>query len=291
MHRPYITFTAVFVIAIVLCSAAPVTISDDNINPAVLEVRVPTSMHQGAYWVSGGPCSKGDIECMNKAALSYVNQIRSNANRAPLGPGTVAMLDNAMAHSRTMSKSGGIFHQKLNKLSPICNVRIAGENVAQNHEINMKPAGKGTDPAKMCVEQFRTSPPHYENLIESSFTNTVMGVLVGSDGYIWCTQTFSRSIKYGGGKCKKVPATSGGEASKHVAQEKNSGTEMRASTGHIFRNMTLRLMRGGKIVYLDLKCSKGGCKFCHRNWSRCMTEKRSITYDKRNSPSDSVHSR
>lgn len=138
---------------------------------------------------------------MNNLAVSYINILRTRYKIPKVSVGTIAMLENALDHSRAMAKHGGLYHQT--GPNTICGFDMAGENVSLNH-VFKNDEKKPTDPVKLCFEQFWGSEPHRNNLLASTATHFVQGVFVAEDGYIWCTQTFWKNVVYGEEKCAKA---------------------------------------------------------------------------------------
>lgn len=156
---------------------------------------------------TGGPCHLRDEECMSNQMLKYVNDYRKSQGLSKmLSSGSSSQLNNAMGHSKKMKQNGSIYHQKLSRVNLGCSAFFSGENVAKNHCIYGK---TNTDPARMCVDQFIESEPHRLNLINENHESVAMGVYISNDGYIWCTQTFTKSTKFStSGTCAPVKSTS-----------------------------------------------------------------------------------
>lgn len=151
----------------------------------------------------GRPCLLTDVYCMNSNARKYTNQIRNIARRRELGFGTEAMLRNAIAHSKHMERKNELFHQYLATTNLGCESFFAGENLAKN-SLEVAKHNSSVDPAWMCIEQFRNSPSHYNNMVANNVTETVMGVYV-LDENIWCTQLFTVNTKFSSeGECKRT---------------------------------------------------------------------------------------
>ncbi len=180
-----------------------------SVPPAPLPLnRSPFDLpYVGRRWVDGGPCARSDFRCMNVMALRYTNEIRARAGRYPLEMGTEYMLDNAMYHSQVQQRAGNIFHQDLGATPLGCSAHFSGENVAQNFV--WATPNRATDPARICVEQLRDSPPHYKNIISDYSRASVMGIYIDGRDWIWCTQTFAVNVAYGQGKCAMANAEAG----------------------------------------------------------------------------------
>jgi len=107
-----------------------------------------------------------------------------------LGMPTMSQEANAMKHSRDMMNVGGMFHQALPMSQEVgCNMWLTGENIA------MTPTSiiGGKDPATACMELWRNSASHYQNM-KSTSADTVAYGYASSNGKIWCTQTFGTFI-------------------------------------------------------------------------------------------------
>eukprot|EP00171_Calliarthron_tuberculosum_P012369 IDg12369t1 len=280
-------------LAFILCTISAFAISTATVVPRTQASRIsksPVSADRPALktsvreWVHGGPCSRSNYKCMNVVALKYVNKIRAQKNLSPYTLGTNAMLDNAMAHSFAQKRKGSLYHQDFRKVSLGCSSFLSGENVAMNHELMSR--GTPTDPAKLCVNQLRDSPPHYKNLVSDYHAQAVMGVVVANDGYIWCTQTFTVNTKYGNGRCARSGGTNLSAAKDtdipKAPRATKEDTKPHSSNNHIFRNKSLELRyRNRATVSLILRCSNSRCRYCHSSSSRCLSEKRSVKLDER----------
>lgn len=258
-------------------------------------------------WGPGGPCQRTDALCMNRVALIYANRIRAAAGRAPYEMGTLAMFENALAHSKRMAGRGRLFHQSLKGLNQApgfqCKSFISGENVAQNYV--PFDTSKPTDPAYMCMQQWKNSPGHYRNIISTYHKFVVVGVYIDSKHLIWCTQLFASTAAFGSGKCAK--ATGSSSARPPAATKQPSSTPSpspspspskvpptprpalpTSSYTFKYRYFYLRTRRGRRILY-GLRCATylvnrkftRVCRYCQYYNSRvCFSVTTSIRIDK-----------
>lgn len=161
--------------------------------------------------IPSAPCATGDNRCWNQLGLKHVNRLRTSRTRGralqPLKMGTERMFDIAMKHSMRMHKKAArrrsrgktvTYHQNPRRIDLGCNSWFSGENVAY---VARK---KAKDAAGLCLERFRKSPLHRNNLLSNVHRYVVLGVYVDSKGFVWCTQIFSTNTRFGGGKCKRA---------------------------------------------------------------------------------------
>ena len=192
--------------AVAFCTMLSLIDGASNPNMTKNSISKFTSLESAVRWQDHwvkGRCDAADYHCMNQRGLRLINKVRKKVPVPRLKMGTEAMLDNAMDHSRKLAKLGKLEHQAMGLR--ICRRSLVGENVAVNH-VRLAQKNKPTDPTRMCTVQFKKSPSHYANMIKPSFTHFVMGIFIADDGYIWCTQTFWRKVRYGRGKCAKAAA-------------------------------------------------------------------------------------
>ena len=222
----------------------------------------------------GGPCKKNEYVCMSMMMLKYVNQHRRKMKLKALKPGTKKQLKNAMMHSKVMMKKEKLCHQNLSAVNLGCGSWFSGENVAVNHGLLSKAP---TDPARMCVAQFIKSPPHRKNLENKNFETAVMGVVVGGNGYFWCTQTFAQRTNFGPGECAPV-GKAGNDRSGAAAMKKP------VTNGHTFDVLAFGVNFGkGRRATFKLDCNKGKCKYCmyvKKKKKMCLRIGQSIALDK-----------
>jgi len=243
-----------------------------------LSVRMPRGC------TSGGPCALNDGACMSLMMLKYANEYRKSQNiKKMFTAGTRRQLGNGINHSKDMFKKKRIYHQNLNTKNLGCGSFFSGENVAKNH-CALGP--KGSDPAKMCMQQFIESPPHRANLVNMKHQAVIMGVYVSNDGYVWCTQTFTMSTKFRRrGNCRRVKRPV--ETAMRVRPSPSASPKAtKAGTEcSLFKNASFK----GRYVDATTKKtveavfkatpSDGICRYCAA--SMCLTESYSINLDKR----------
>lgn len=198
-----------------------------------------------------------------------------------LTSGSSSQLNNAMSHSKRMKARGSIYHQQISKVNLGCSTFFSGENVAQNH---CSSARKNTDPARLCVDQFIRSAPHRRNLINQYHESATMGVYVSDDGYIWCTQTFSKSTKFSSsGSCAPVKSTSSSPSSdspresipdQTQTQETNNGDPCGSFKTKKFRARIRGRSRRPQTFKATAR--RGACRYC-TSGGMCL----SASYSKR----------
>ncbi|MGH2690100.1 MAG: CAP domain-containing protein, partial [Actinomycetota bacterium] len=120
--------------------------------------------------------AQGDIE------QCFVDQ--TNAERAPLGLGPLAVNQELVAmarrHSRRMADAGTIFHNNNLGTEAPDGWRLIGENV-------------GVGPSCAALHQaFMDSPHHRENIVEPRFNQVGMGVVL-SGTTIYITEQFMQA--------------------------------------------------------------------------------------------------
>lgn len=173
--------------------------------------------------MSTDPCPNDTIGyCMNKKAIEYVNDLRSQQGRSALGSGSMYMFDNAMDHSKEQDRRKDIFHQPIGSGVSVgqgqCRVTLSGENVAFYGDTRIKNA------AMYCVmDLWKNSPGHYNNMMTASHKNTVIAIY-RANGRVTCTQTFSGKPLAGTGRCAAaLPANRGNTPAEQPLQPKKDG--------------------------------------------------------------------
>jgi len=228
-------------------------------------------------WIAGGPCPRDSVLCMNARGLKYVNELRYRASIKtkkeipPLTLGTVAMVDNALRQSHRMKLQHETFVDQPAKTYVGCYAEFNGENIASTHLI-LGDRSRPSDPAYLCVEKFAKTKKNFLHMIDSYNKQFAMGVYVDKKNFIWCTQLFTISVKFGEGKCEQAP--SGFEdVPLHPLQEKKF--PMEASTGYVFKKNTYTdRYDDGSSETFDLKCG-----YCSKLSGQCLGEDQSILID------------
>ena len=129
-------------------------------------------------------CGVNDVECWNRECLHWTNYIRQQAGVAPMTMGTRAMLSNAVWHSYSMATNNRLNHQNL-IVRLACGVNVDAENIAYNFGIS--------NPAWMCMNQWKKSPGHYRNIVRRRMRSTVCGMYIRGNK-VFCTQTMSVGV-------------------------------------------------------------------------------------------------
>lgn len=101
--------------------------------------------------------------------------------------GTMAMLENAVSHSKTMAETGKLYHQAMGvKLGQgDCVTTLSAENVAVFWDGSVK------NPAAKCIMQWRYSAGHFRNMMSETSKVCAVGVHQKTNSNWWCAQTFS----------------------------------------------------------------------------------------------------
>lgn len=155
-------------------------------------------------------CEENDFTCWCMKAVALTNDVRTRHGESKmLQVGPVAMLDNAVKHSKDMMHGLGLEHQSLPSVTSEvgCGVFISGENIAMNSGMNYR------DPAEQCLEQWETSSEHFQNIMSDHDFVTVG--IYREGGQTWCTQTFGTSSSEStsqDSKCQPVSQAAGANA-------------------------------------------------------------------------------
>lgn len=96
----------------------------------------------------------------------------------------------ARLHSQNMARSGVLDHVGTDGLDVVGRARAVGmrgwsalgENIAYNQNFD--------DPAAFAVERWMLSSKHRDNILDSMFTHTGLGVARSADGRVFFTQVF-----------------------------------------------------------------------------------------------------
>ncbi|MFA5787492.1 MAG: CAP domain-containing protein, partial [Actinomycetota bacterium] len=108
-----------------------------------------------------------------------------NVERAKKGVPALAVADDlvtvARAHSAEMAAQGTIFHNP-NLANAVTGWQVVGENV-------------GMGPTVSSINSaFIASPKHYENFVDSVYTQIGVGVVIDAKGTIFVTQVFRQPL-------------------------------------------------------------------------------------------------
>ena len=122
------------------------------------------------------PAPADNREAIEAACFALINQERAAVGLAPLSF-NADLRASARAQAAQIAAAGSLFHQDLQPLLAQ-GWRTAGENVGYGPSVDRLHAA------------FVASPGHYHNMVNASFTNTGVGVVVTPDGQIWIAHVF-----------------------------------------------------------------------------------------------------
>lgn len=281
-----------------LCAFLSFSMSLLTLSACELSVSNETISTVSRAWRGGGPCARWDYICMNAAALGYVNSIRTTLAVPPIAIGTISMLEAAIIEAYAML-SAGLTQAVRAALAPGCSAVLSGLNVAKNHvELGLHSAG--TDPARMCVDQFARSAPHLDSMASTVHRFFVMGVLVDDTNNIWCVQLFATAVRFtNSGSCKRAtnivaestpslrPSTQYFEGSASPSPfgplPTPSQPSLVSKCGHVFKHMRFSgVFSGEQTALCELGCKEGECRYCCKmpnNVIGCLAESVSINID------------
>jgi len=152
-----------------------------------------------------------DPTVLNKFILQEVNKIRKKEKVEPLENKTELLLA-AQDQAEYMLRKEKVTHfQKFNKKKKSPKNRVdfygrqfntVGENCQQtNMKIGNSPTDKKDPPittyeqlAEVLVANWKSSPPHFQNMISSDFMTTYVAVAVNADGVVYACQLFGGAI-------------------------------------------------------------------------------------------------
>ena len=197
-------------------------------------------------------CNKGDTECWNAECLYWTDVIRKEAGVAPLAMGSVGMLDNAVSYSRQLNAKKRLKHQNIGAIKLPCGMKVASENIAYNFAEE--------NPAWKCMNQWKKSTGHYNNIVRERIASVVTGVFISGEGRVSCTQIFSRTLPEGGQpKCEACPTNFPRGSSPKSAPK--SATTMTA-TATPTQTLNQGMKKGMKICYKFILWSVWQCTYC-----------------------------
>jgi uncharacterized protein YkwD len=122
-------------------------------------------------------------------ALSLINAQRQARGERPLVL-DAGLMRVARMHSQNMAREDFFDHVGLDGLDAVGRAsalgirgwRALGENIAYNQNFD--------DPAAFAVQRWMGSPKHRDNILNSMFTHTGLGVARSADGRVYFTQVF-----------------------------------------------------------------------------------------------------
>jgi len=149
---------------------------------------------------------------LNAYILEEVNHLRSKKRVAPfeINKDLSKAAEDHVAFLTTSKKLTHFQKRNKKKYTPDdritfygANFDVVGENIQQimqtdvDHELNSNK--KLDDPyhalAKVLVENWRKSPPHYKNLIDKEYTFTYTALNITDDGRVFACQVFSGNYR------------------------------------------------------------------------------------------------
>ncbi len=138
---------------------------------------------------SPAPAASSNIASLERRAFDLVNAQRRSRGQQPLAwDAELARL--ARSHSEKMARSDVFDHTEVGGVTMVDRARAQGirgwsalgENIAYNQGYD--------DPAAFVAERWMVSYKHRENLLNSRWTRSAIGVAIASDGRVFFTQVF-----------------------------------------------------------------------------------------------------
>lgn len=139
--------------------------------------------------VSPAPAASSNVASLERRAFDLVNAQRRTNGQPPLAwDAELARL--ARSHSEKMARSDVFDHTEVGGVTMVDRARAQGirgwsalgENIAYNQGYD--------DPAAFVAERWMVSYKHRENLLNSRWTRSAIGVAIASDGRVFFTQVF-----------------------------------------------------------------------------------------------------
>jgi uncharacterized protein YkwD len=139
--------------------------------------------------VAAAPADSSKIASLERRAFDLVNAQRRARGQEPLAwDAELARL--ARSHSESMARSdvfnhtepGGVTMVDRARAQGIRGWKALGENIAYNQGYD--------DPAAFVAERWMISAKHRENLLNSRWTRSAIGVAIARDGRVFFTQVF-----------------------------------------------------------------------------------------------------
>ena len=138
---------------------------------------------------SPAPAASSNIASLERRAFDLINAQRRSRGQQPLAwDAELARL--ARSHSEKMARSDVFDHTEVGGVTMVDRARAQGirgwsalgENIAYNQGYD--------DPAAFVAERWMISYKHRENLLNSRWTRSAIGVAIASDGRVFFTQVF-----------------------------------------------------------------------------------------------------
>jgi uncharacterized protein YkwD len=135
------------------------------------------------------PAPSYNIASLERRAFDLINAQRQSRGQQAL-PWDPALARLARQHSENMARGGFLDHTEPGGMSMVRRAhaqgikgwKALGENIAYNQGYD--------DPAAFVAERWMISNMHRENLLNSRWTRSAVGVAIASDGRVFFTQLF-----------------------------------------------------------------------------------------------------
>lgn len=129
------------------------------------------------------------VAVLERRAFDLINEQRTTRGQQPL-PWDAELARLARQHSEAMAHSGALNHNEPGGMTMVNRARARGirgwsalgENIAYNQGYD--------DPAGFVAERWMISYKHRENLLNSRWTRSAVGVAIANDGSVFFTQVF-----------------------------------------------------------------------------------------------------
>lgn len=273
------TIAKLFLLFLVLAhaaSSAPLPTKSTFVRPLSFIERVISNLFQDNQ---KSMCDNEDWTCHNRAALAFINEVRATLHLPEFRSGTVSMLSKAQNHSTHMAFSKYLYPYE--GIDVGCNTTVTNAIVVETHlayKDELHP-----DVATLCMKRFLSTPEYYRINLSKNPTETTLGVGIGSNGAVFCTQLFGKNSEYQEyGIC--VPSATDSIPMPTMDIEETPipmpSDKHVASNGYVFKHIHADIRFGEDIiVQMELFCEGGKCFYCSADGSRCISETQSIVAD------------
>jgi len=129
-------------------------------------------------------------DVLEQSTFERVNQQRVSHRLPPLQKNDHLMRA-AREHSRDMAERDYMSHTNPDGYKLVDRARLAGVRRARHIAENLGQHRAHTDPVAAIVQGWMNSPAHRENILNSRFRVTGLGVVRATDGTIYFTQLFA----------------------------------------------------------------------------------------------------